>query len=145
LITDISRVTFLILIHRIFAKQNVSFEQKVKIWLVLFLYTLPYSLTVVWIVLRRTVSDFDRFYQIIRYGSFYINYCMDTFDFTLYCIHKIMFPLRGFMDSIVYAVVNETIFNCCQGTQSSERSLLIKSGSDIPAPIVSSFDDLMQI
>jgi hypothetical protein len=56
--------------------------------------------------MRRTYNDINLIVLAAEAQSFTFKNCVNPVGFVFNAIHKLLFPLRGFLDAIVYAIVN---------------------------------------
>lgn len=89
------------------------------------LYTLPFTITLSGLILRRTYTDINLIVSAINANSFNFDMCIGPVGFVFDSIHKLLFPLRGFLDALVYAIVNGWFTSCfCCKSIEKEKNLI---------------------
>ena len=101
-------IEFLSIVVRIlifFYIQSVKiFDQeenaKRKILIKLLLYTLPFTIAGIWIILRRTSNDIDLIIYLSK-GLGIQGYCRSEFLLIFTTFHHFLHPMRGLLNALV--------------------------------------------
>jgi hypothetical protein len=79
-----------------------NFQTKVRFILTkVLLYTLPFTITITFLIVSRTYGDLERIYKILTRTDFYM-FCMSNVTLILRSFHAALNPLRGTMNGIVF-------------------------------------------
>eukprot|EP01080_Neovahlkampfia_damariscottae_P002115 gene2115-1982_t len=122
-LTNIMRIMIVVKTFSIFKDISDVTNEKLKIVLIMILYTLPFTITLTGLILRRTYTDINLIATALHSQSVNIDFCMGPVGFVFDSIHKLLFPLRGFLDALVYAIVNGW-FTSCSCCKTSEKKNL---------------------
>jgi hypothetical protein len=86
-----------------FTYNSTSFKNiKRKILLQMVLYTLPFTISITILILRRSYIDLTKIILIIQNRNFNIKYCYDYIFLILNSMHYFLYPFRLILNLIYY-------------------------------------------